>query len=217
VVRQRAHLPQVSDGGYLIGRSIWLWLTSVLRHKLPVATIRDGYQYWFRRPGFLEALDHVQYGAAEAFLEEAHYHLPHPASLVRELEDVGEKLKQLNFFTVYFVQPTWAPKANAQKELEPFSFAQLIGNAYCPLPSVQDPQGEVMDGAVTPAQYQQAKEDNRQRGQNFIRLLRLKLVGHMTGWRKAVVGVGLFGALMGRSVRLRFSPVLTGPAASSHF
>jgi hypothetical protein len=78
-----------------------------------VATLRDGVEYWFRRPGFLEALDHLQYDKAERFLEDADFRLPHPASLVRELEDLGEKLKQLNFFTVYFTQPTWAPKANA--------------------------------------------------------------------------------------------------------
>jgi hypothetical protein len=131
-----------------------------------VATLRGDQEFWFRRPGFLEALNHVEYGAAERFVEEAHHRLPHPAYLVRELEEVGEKLKQLNFFTVYFAQPTWAPKANAQRELEPFSFAQLIGNAYSPLPPVQDPVGETVAGAVTLDQYEGAKEQNRRTGQN---------------------------------------------------
>lgn len=157
------------------------------RHQLPVATVRDGREYWFRRPGFLAALDHVQYGVAETFLEQAHHRLPHPESLIHELEDVGEKLKQLNFFTVYFTQPTWAPKPNAQKELEPFSFAQLIGDAYRPLPPVQDPTGETVDGAVSAVEYEAIKTENLQTGRHFIRQLRLQLVTHMTEWRKAVV------------------------------
>lgn len=166
-----------------------------------MATFRDGEEYWFRRPGFLASLDHVQYGAAEQFVESMHHRLPHPASLVRELEEVGEKLKQLNFFTVYFANPTWAPKANAQKELEPFSFAQLIGDSYNPLPTVQDPLGEVVVGAVDAAEFQRVKERNRQTGQAFIRLLRLQLVTHMTGWRNAVVRTFPFlPSLIGRSI-----------------
>jgi hypothetical protein len=153
-----------------------------------VATFRDGQEYWFRRPGFLEALDHMQYGGAETLIEQAHHRLPHPASLIHELEDVGEKLKQLNFFTVYFTNPVWAPKANAQKELEPFSFTQLIGNSYCPLPPVQDPYAEVVEGSVTAAGYASLKAQNLSNGRNFIRMLRLQLVTHITAWRKAAVG-----------------------------
>jgi len=162
-------------------------LTGDGRYKLPSATIRDGQEYWFRRPGFLDALDPVQYSVAQQFVEDGTHRLPHPGSLVRELEDIGESLKQLHFFTVYFAQPGWAPKANAQKELEPFSFAQLIGDSYRPLPPLHDPTGEAVDGAVTIDQYVAILDGNRQRGQRFSRLLRLELVTHITEWRKVTV------------------------------
>ena len=175
----------------MISRSIKRSLTCKKRHTLPVATFRDGEAYWFRRPGFLEALDHVQYGVAETFIEQAHYRLPHPASLIHEREDVGEKIKQLNFVTVYFDNPVWAPKPNAQKELEPFSFAQLIGNSYSPLPPVQDPQAEVLEGSVTVAEYASLKAHNLSKGRTFIRMLRLQLVTHIATWQKATVGLCL--------------------------
>jgi hypothetical protein len=152
-----------------------------------VAALRDGHEYWFRRPGFLAALDHVQYGVAETFVEQTHYRLPHPASLIHELEDLGEMLKQLNFFTVYFTRPTWAPKPNAQKELEPFRFSQLIGDAYRPLPPVQDPEGETVDGAVSAAQYDKLQAENLRTGGNYIRQLRVQLLVDIAEWRKAVV------------------------------
>jgi hypothetical protein len=129
----------------------------------------------------------VEYGVAETFIEQTPYRLPHPASLIHELEDLGEKLKQLNFFTVYFTRPTWAPKPNAQKELEPFSFAQLIGDAYRPLPPVQDPEGETVEGAVSAARYDTLEAENLRTGRNYIRQLRLHLVTRMAEWRKAVV------------------------------
>lgn len=128
---------------------------------------------------------------AETLLENSHYALPHPASLIHELEDLGEKLKQLLYFTVYFANPVWAPKPNAQKELEPFSFAQLIGDSYRPLPAVQNPDAEAIDGAVTVASYTAHKHQNLETGRLFIRQLRLQLVAHIKIWRNAAVRLPL--------------------------
>jgi hypothetical protein len=132
-----------------------------------------------RRPGFLSILDAQQYQKVYQNLFNRHYALPNPVALSNELQVIGSRLKGLCNFTIWIADPTWRADGNASKEAALWTYAQLIGDLYNPLPVVQDPNGEDIPGAVDEDEFKRRSLENIKKGEAFTQQLRKHIISNV--------------------------------------
>jgi len=124
-------------------------------------------------------LNHRQYQEVARKLMNMHYALPNPLSLNSELVSIGLRLKALCNFTLWIADPTWKEPGNAASGAAFWTYAQLIGDMYNPLPAVQDPNAESVEGAVTQEQYDERVQANKAQGEFYTQQLRKHIIGNL--------------------------------------
>ena len=105
-----------------------------------------------------------------------HYALPNPLSLQTELLTIGMRVQALCNFTIWIADPTWKEPGNATAAS--WTYAEQIGNLFWPLPTVQDPDAEDVEGAVSEEEYQRLKARNRQKGEHYTEQLRKHIIAN---------------------------------------
>lgn len=108
-----------------------------------------------------------------------HFALPNPLSLQTELLSIGLRVQALCNFTIWIADPTWREPGNAAGNAASWTYARIIGDLYNPLPPVQDPNGENVDGAVSEEEHHVRQEKNLKAGEQYTMDLRKHIISNL--------------------------------------
>jgi hypothetical protein len=61
-----------------------------------------------------------------------------------------------------------------------WTYAEQVATLFAPLPTVQDPNGEDVEGAVSEDEYQRIKTVNRKKWEHYTKKLRKHIIEHRT-------------------------------------